>query len=252
MRSCWKFARRAPFPVTFTQNEHRLGFAENFLALAQTAVGPLLAFCDQDDVWHPAKLERARAWFHDPEVGLVLHRNLLVDESLRSRGQRFPPIRRTEIRGPRRVDPDSLARAWPSSSGAPSSTRSRDERGHHRGTWTAILWTMTNGPISSRPLWAARSFSRRIWPPTDSIFRATWAPPQLACVNRSSEACGTVRATTCGRAPRCSRRWPTFGMPSPWIADGLVPLQIEPPHRRFGIAAWPRANLLGRASMTPA
>ena len=100
-----EFARRAPFPVTFTQNEHRLGFAENFLALAQTAVGPLLAFCDQDDVWHPAKLERARAWFHDPEVGLVLHRNLLVDESLRSRGQRFPPIRRTEIRGPRRVDP---------------------------------------------------------------------------------------------------------------------------------------------------
>ncbi len=100
-----EFARRAPFPVTFTQNEHRLGFADSFLALARTAVGPLLAFCDQDDVWHPAKLERASAWFHDPEVGLVLHRNLLVDESLQSRGQRFPPIRRTEIRGPRRVDP---------------------------------------------------------------------------------------------------------------------------------------------------
>ena len=100
-----EFARRAPFPVTFTQNERRLGFADNFLALARTAVGPLLAFCDQDDVWHPAKLERASAWFQDPEVGLVLHRNLLVDESLRWRGRRFPPIRRTEVRGPRQVDP---------------------------------------------------------------------------------------------------------------------------------------------------
>ncbi len=100
-----EFARRAPFPVTFTQNQHRLGFADNFLTLARSAVGPLLAFCDQDDVWHPAKLERASAWFDDPEVGLVLHRTLLVDESLRSRGRHFPPIRRTEVRGPRRVDP---------------------------------------------------------------------------------------------------------------------------------------------------
>ena len=45
----------------------------------------------------------------------------------------------------------SLAQAWPSSSGAPSSTRSRDGYGHHRVTWTATRWTMTNGHTSFRP-----------------------------------------------------------------------------------------------------
>ena len=100
-----RFARSAPFPVRLTQNKVRLGFAENFLMLARSAVGPVVAFCDQDDVWHPTKLERTSAWFDDPEIGLVLHRNLLVDEALRWHGRRFPPIRRTEIRGPRGVDP---------------------------------------------------------------------------------------------------------------------------------------------------
>lgn len=99
------FARSAPFRVTITRNKVRLGFSENFLTLARSASGELVAFCDQDDVWHPAKLERTSAWFDMSDVGLVLHRNLLIDEASRWNGQRFPPIRRTEIRGPRRVDP---------------------------------------------------------------------------------------------------------------------------------------------------
>jgi rhamnosyltransferase len=99
------FARTAPFPVTFTRNTVRLGFADNFLTLARSAIGSVVAFCDQDDIWHPTKIERTSAWFDDPEVGLVLHRNLLIDERSRWRGRRFPSIRRTEVRGPRRVDP---------------------------------------------------------------------------------------------------------------------------------------------------
>src|SRR5262245_62398986 len=62
------FARRAPFPVSVSRNARRLGFADNFLTLSGSAVGPLIAFCDQDDVWHPTKLERTSAWFRDPEV----------------------------------------------------------------------------------------------------------------------------------------------------------------------------------------
>ena len=100
-----RFARTAPFPVAFRQNEVRLGFADNFLTLARSAAGRVVAFCDQDDIWHPTKLERTSVWFDDPEVCLVLHRNLLIDEASRWRGRRFPPIRRTQVRDPRRVDP---------------------------------------------------------------------------------------------------------------------------------------------------
>jgi len=99
------FGDRAPFPVSVTSNRRRLGFSDNFLTLADAAAGPLIAFCDQDDVWHPTKLQRTSSWFRDPEIGLVLHRTLLVDETLRWDGRHFPPIRKTEIRGPRRIDP---------------------------------------------------------------------------------------------------------------------------------------------------
>jgi glycosyltransferase involved in cell wall biosynthesis len=53
------FAKSAPFPVRWFEHETRLGPAANFAAAAQHARGDWIAFCDQDDVWHRDKLDRA-------------------------------------------------------------------------------------------------------------------------------------------------------------------------------------------------
>ena len=63
---------RAPFPVRFTRNPARLGYGENFIATARRCSSPWVAFCDQDDVWLPTKLERCAAEFRDG-VSLVAH-----------------------------------------------------------------------------------------------------------------------------------------------------------------------------------
>jgi len=59
------FAQRAPFPVRWFEQEKRLGPAANFVAAAGHARGDWIAFCDQDDVWHPDKLECALAVAHE-------------------------------------------------------------------------------------------------------------------------------------------------------------------------------------------
>jgi glycosyltransferase involved in cell wall biosynthesis len=99
-----KFAESAPFPVILTRNSERLGASDNFLALSAQARGPLIAFCDQDDVWDRRKLERITPWFREPATSLVLHRALVVDEALRPLGRRWPPIRRTRVRPALHVD----------------------------------------------------------------------------------------------------------------------------------------------------
>lgn len=55
------FSQHAPFPVRLLQNETRLGAATNFIATARRARGDWIAFCDQDDVWHPHKLAAMHA-----------------------------------------------------------------------------------------------------------------------------------------------------------------------------------------------
>ncbi len=55
------FAESASFPVRWFEQEKQLGPAANFITAAQHARGEWIAFCDQDDVWHPDKLTCALA-----------------------------------------------------------------------------------------------------------------------------------------------------------------------------------------------
>jgi glycosyltransferase involved in cell wall biosynthesis len=98
-----EFADRSPFPVRLHVNEERLGVAENFLKAASLCAGDLIAFCDQDDVWHEDKLRRCSAAF-GPGVVLVAHTCAVVDEQLRPLGRIFPKIRGAAVAEPLESD----------------------------------------------------------------------------------------------------------------------------------------------------
>lgn len=72
------FAKNAPFPVRIERNDARLGFRGNFMKAASLCTSDLIAFCDQDDVWHPNKIDVAAKYFADPNVVLVHHNANIV------------------------------------------------------------------------------------------------------------------------------------------------------------------------------
>lgn len=90
-----KFAKSAPFPVRIFQNEHKLGYAKNFLHAASLCSGDLISFCDQDDIWASEKLERVSREFDDDEVLLVYHNARLIDAAGRLLGYVFKPAKRS-------------------------------------------------------------------------------------------------------------------------------------------------------------
>lgn len=92
----------APFPVDISQNPRRLGYAENFLHAAERARGDYIAFCDQDDVWLPNKLETLADWIRKfPSVSLWIHRGKVVDVDLRPLEAFHPNIAATTVQPPR-------------------------------------------------------------------------------------------------------------------------------------------------------
>ena len=88
------FARNAPFPVSVVPNRQRLGFRANFMNCASLCAGDLIAFCDQDDVWQPRKLEMMVKHFEDRGVLLACHNVALVDERGRDLGETVHKIDR--------------------------------------------------------------------------------------------------------------------------------------------------------------
>lgn len=85
------FAKAAPFPVQISHNQRRLGYADNFLATAERCSSDIVAFCDQDDIWRPNKLERVVDVFaQSPECVLTCHYATVVDEGGKALGRRFP------------------------------------------------------------------------------------------------------------------------------------------------------------------
>ena len=79
------FAANASFPVTIHVNDQRLGWRANFMKAAGLCTSELIALCDQDDVWYPAKLRTMSALFDDPEVILAHHGADLIDAVRRDR-----------------------------------------------------------------------------------------------------------------------------------------------------------------------
>ncbi len=76
------FAATAPFPVHIEKNKERLGYRANFLKAASLCQSDIIAFCDQDDIWLPEKLNSCLPYFEDDAVSLVFHNASVVDNML--------------------------------------------------------------------------------------------------------------------------------------------------------------------------
>jgi glycosyltransferase involved in cell wall biosynthesis len=83
-----EFARSAPFPVRIYRNENQLGYVKNFERAVLLCNGDIIFFSDQDDVWHPEKIElMATALEESPSLGVVFCDAEIVDSSLQSTGR---------------------------------------------------------------------------------------------------------------------------------------------------------------------
>jgi glycosyltransferase involved in cell wall biosynthesis len=78
---------RSDIRVVVTTRNAPLGPAGNFSSALGLATSPLIALADQDDLWHPKKLERLGRVLEQDETLLLVHSDAaLVDESGQRRG----------------------------------------------------------------------------------------------------------------------------------------------------------------------
>jgi glycosyltransferase involved in cell wall biosynthesis len=88
-------AARSPLDVRIYKNDRTLGAAKNFERAISLCRGDVIALADQDDVWHPAKLDRTFRFLSDhPSVVMVFTDADVVDEQLRPMGYRMWRTRR--------------------------------------------------------------------------------------------------------------------------------------------------------------
>ncbi len=81
------FAERAPFEVRVECNERQLETTPNFAKAVSLCDGDVIFFSDQDDVWHPDKVETVLSVLAEcPEVGAVFSNGRVVDDAGRSLG----------------------------------------------------------------------------------------------------------------------------------------------------------------------
>ena len=91
------FASKVAFKVSFASNTKTKGILGNFASAFERCTGDLIAYCDQDDIWYPQKLEKAATFFDDPKIKLVIHRSEAVNQNLEPLGYDIPPIGSVEF-----------------------------------------------------------------------------------------------------------------------------------------------------------
>ena len=103
-----RFREHAPFPVRVQRNENRLGYGENFLQAANRATGEYIAFCDQDDVWHPDKVAVSLQALTTNGAELFVHTASVIDRSGQRVGRFAQGIRSATVHPPLHLAPWSV------------------------------------------------------------------------------------------------------------------------------------------------
>lgn len=93
-----EFQQHAPFKVLVNLNAVCKGFRENFLSATRLARGRWISFCDQDDVWHPKKLDVCSTYMSIPGVTQIVHQGDLIDRNDRRIGAFDQRIRSTGVK----------------------------------------------------------------------------------------------------------------------------------------------------------
>ena len=76
------FAWTAPFQVVILKDQPRLQYRGNFMRAARRCTGDWIAFCDQDDVWHPERIARSVAALEaDDDVLLATHNARIISDA---------------------------------------------------------------------------------------------------------------------------------------------------------------------------
>jgi len=81
------FAGASGIPTLVIANADEKGVWGNFFSAFNAADGDIICYADQDDAWHPAKVETILSHFSDPDVRLVLHRSRICDGDLNPTGE---------------------------------------------------------------------------------------------------------------------------------------------------------------------
>ncbi|MFT6388109.1 MAG: glycosyltransferase involved in cell wall biosynthesis [Cellvibrionaceae bacterium] len=92
-----KFSKTAPFNVIVIKNKLQLGVIKNFAKAFGNTNGELIAYCDQDDIWHKEKLAKCVTHFSNPSVKLSMHRSEVVNDKLQPLGYCIPEKNEIEI-----------------------------------------------------------------------------------------------------------------------------------------------------------
>jgi rhamnosyltransferase len=74
-----QFAKTAPFPTRVMRNPQRLGYIENFFCALADVRFEYIAYCDQDDIWHPEKLSACCDALVKSNAVMCAHTATLID-----------------------------------------------------------------------------------------------------------------------------------------------------------------------------
>lgn len=84
-----QFAASAPFPVRIVRHPKNIGILENFYSAFDATTGSLIFYCDQDDIWNPAKIKKLLSSFR-PNTMLAMHQSEIVGENLETHNRSAP------------------------------------------------------------------------------------------------------------------------------------------------------------------
>lgn len=94
------FAKTAQFEVRIYENKKNIGYVDNFFKVSKLCKGDWIAFCDQDDIWLPNKLEMVGSIITgngNDDLLLISHSSEKVTKNLKFMGQRSPDFKKSEI-----------------------------------------------------------------------------------------------------------------------------------------------------------